>query len=104
MPDIPHNLIVARKLVNTGCGIHLYKNYRDIKYKGETLYTGWRDQLPRFWRFDLTSKGGGRITPYTDPEEFETSNGMVLSSIEKPVVSNSNTVPSILEYDIKYHV
>ena len=68
------------------------------------MYRGWRDQPKRCWRFDLTSKGGAQITPHTDPEEFDTSNGMVLSSIEKPVISNSNTAQSILEYDINYHV
>ena len=104
VPDIPHNLVAASKLANAGCGIHLYKHYIDIKYKGETLYRGWRDQLTRCWRFYLTSKGGGLITTHTDPEEFDTSNSMVLSSIEKPVVSNSNTAPSILEYNIDYHV
>ena len=104
MTVILQNLIAVRKLANSGCGFHLYKHYGDIEYTGETLYIGWRDQPTRCSRFDLTSKGGGQITPHTDPEEFDTSNGMVLSSIEKPVVSNSNTVLSIMEYDIEYHV
>ena len=104
MPDIPHNLILTRELADAGCGIHLYKHYGEIDYEGETIYRGWRDQTTRFWRFNLTSKGGGRITPHTDPAEFNTSNGMVLASIEKPVVSNSNTFPSMLECDIDYHI
>ena len=104
MPDIPHNLIAASELADAGCGIHVYKHYSEIEYKGATLYRGWRDQPIRCWRFDLTSKGDGRVTPHIDPEEFDTSNGMVLSSIEKHVVSNRNTAPTILEYDIDYHV
>ena len=104
VPDIPHNLIVASKLADAGCGIHHYKHYGEIGYEGETLYRGWREQPTRCWRFGLNSKGGGRITPNTDPAGFNTSNCMVLASIEKPVVSNSNTFPSMLECDIDYHV
>ena len=37
VPDIPHNLIAAIKLADAGCGIHLYKHYGKIEYKGETL-------------------------------------------------------------------
>ena len=46
------------------------------------MYRGWRDKLTRLWRFDLTSKGG-RITPETDPSEYDHSKGMVLFAIDE---------------------
>ena len=104
VPEIPHNLIADSKLANSGCGIHLYKHYGKIDYEGETLYRGWHDQSTRCWRFDLTSNSGGRLTPHTYPTEFNTSNGVVLASVGKHVVSNSNTFPSMLECNINYHV
>ena len=83
VPDIPHNLVAGAELVDTGWGLHLYKPYWEIEYKDKTLYQGWRDKPTRLWRFDLTSKAGNRITPDTDPSEYDPSNGMVLSAIEE---------------------
>jgi hypothetical protein len=83
VPDIPHNLMAGAELVDAGCSLHLYKTYGEIEYEGETLYRGWRDKPTRLWRFDLSSKGGNRITPYTDPTEYDPSNGMVLSAVEE---------------------
>ena len=54
VPEIPHNLITAYELVDTGCGVHLYKNSAEIEFEGETLYQGWRDKPSRLWRFSLT--------------------------------------------------
>ena len=82
VPDILHNLMAGAELVDARCGLHLYKTYEEIEYEGDTLYRGWRNKLTKLWRFDLTSKGG-RITPTTDPSEYDPSNGMVLSAIEE---------------------
>ena len=30
VPDIPHNLIAACELVDSGCGVHLYKHSAEI--------------------------------------------------------------------------
>ena len=82
VPDTPHNLIAACELTDAVCGVHMYKHSAEIKFEGETLYQGWRDKNSRLWRFSLTSKGVKRSTPPTDPEEYDPSNGMVLSVYE----------------------
>ena len=48
----------------------------------EKLYRGWRDKSTRLWRFDITLKGGNRVTPDTAPEECGLSNGGVFATIE----------------------
>ena len=85
MPDITHNLIAGSELVDEKSSIHFYKHGSEIEYEGETLYRGWRDKLTKLWIFDITSKGGNRLTPGTEPEEYDPSNGGVFATIKHHV-------------------
>ena len=87
VPDIPHNLISACELVNTGYSIHFNKHGCEIEFEGKTLYRGWRDKASRLWRIALTSDGGDRITPYTAPEEYDPSIMMTYAAINYQVNS-----------------
>ena len=87
VPDITHDLIAGGELVDEGCRTYFYTHSAEIEYEGETLYRGWRDNPTRFWRFDITSKGGNRVTPDTAPEEYDPSNGGFFEKIKHCVNS-----------------
>ena len=75
-------MIAGGELVDAGCSIHFYKHGTEIEYEGEKLYQVWRDKPTRLWRFDITSKGGNRVTPDNTPEDYDPSNGGVFAIIE----------------------
>ena len=87
VPNVPHNLIAAAKLCDAGCGVHLYKHNCEVEYEGETLYRGWRDKPSRLWQMALTSKGGNRITPNTEEEDPNRTDGMTMATIQYHVHS-----------------
>ena len=56
----------------------MHKYGCEIEYEGEVLYKGWRDKVNRLWRLSLMPDATNRITPHTDPSEYDGTNGMVL--------------------------
>ena len=80
VPDIPHNLIAAAELIDAGCSIHLHRHGFEINYEGEVLYKGWRDIPTRLWRMDISRDDSNKITPDTDPSEYDGSKGMVMAA------------------------
>ena len=80
VPDIQHNLIACAGLIDAGCSVYLQKHGYEIVYEGEILYKGWRDTINRLWRISLAPDARNCITPYTNPEEYKDSNGVVLGT------------------------
>ena len=80
VPDIQHNLVACSELIDAGCSVYLHEHGCEIVYEGELLYKGWRDTINRLWRISLAPDATNRITPPTDPEEYNVSQGMVMSA------------------------
>ena len=77
--DIPHNLVAVATLVDAGCSVHFYDWGFNIDINGETIYKGWRVSNSNLFRMNLTDDGTQRIIPDTDPSEYDSSNGIVMS-------------------------
>ena len=63
------------------------QKFCEVEFEGEKLYRGWRDKASRLWRMALTSKGGNRITPDTQEEDLQSSDGMAMATIQYHVAS-----------------
>ena len=79
--DIPHNLVAVCTLVDAGCSVHVYGWGFEIIYNGEVIYKGWREKSSNLFQMSLQDDGTTRLTPDTDPSEYDGSNGMVMSAI-----------------------
>ena len=80
VPHITNNLVAVSELCDAGCTVYFHKHGVEIEFEGEVIGRGWRDKRTRLWRVPLTSKGGERLTPHTDPEEYDSSSGMVFQA------------------------
>ena len=77
---IMNNLVAVCKLCNAGCGVYFHRTGVEVDYEGEIISRGWQDRFNRLWRIPITSKGGERITPLTNPEEWNPKNGIIFSA------------------------
>ena len=75
-----NNLIAVSELADTGCGIYFHMTGVEIDYEGEIITRGWHEKKNCLWRMPITSEGGDRITPGTNPREYDTSSGVVFSA------------------------
>ena len=90
-PKITNNLVAVCELTDAGCGVYFYKTGVDVDYEGEIISRGWRDKFNRLWRIPLTSEGGGRITPPTNPEEYGPTNGIIFQAEVNAIYECENT-------------
>ena len=77
VPNITNNIVAVSELCDAGCNVHFHKHGAEIEFESEIIGQGWRNKSTRLWRVPLTSEGGDRITPYTPPEEYDTTIGAV---------------------------
>ena len=70
VPGITNNLVSVAELCDAWCTVFFHKHGVDISYEGEIIGRGWRDRPSRLWRISLTSEGGDRITPESNPADF----------------------------------
>lgn len=91
VPDIQHNLIACAELIDAGCAVYLHRHGCEIEHEGAVLYKGWRDKVTRLWRLSLMPDATNRITPHTDPSEYDGSNEMVLG-VDADITWSMNSI------------
>ena len=90
VPHITNNPVAVSELCDTGRTVYFHKHGVEIEFEGEVIGRGWRDKRTRLWRVPLTSEGGERLTPHTDPEEYDPSSGMVFQAEVNSIYEREN--------------
>ena len=92
VPHITNNLIAVAELCDAGCGVYFLKHDGKVDYDGGEIVTrGWRDKHNRLWRIPITSEDGSRITPATNPDEYDPKDSIVFSAEVNAIYECKNT-------------
>ena len=82
-----NNLVAVSKLADAGCGVYFHMTGVEIDYNGEIVTRGWRETKNRLWRIPITSEGGSRITPATNPDEYNPKDSIIFRQKATPYMN-----------------
>ena len=72
------------------CCLLAHIQMRD-EYKGEVIYKSWRNTVDRLWRLSLDPDAANRITPHTNPCEYDGTKGISMNA-DVDIKWNINTI------------